>query len=277
MCSADGSSIGAVGGGLPAWATAPIDEPSAEHIGTWAGARSWNAEAVVVRGDPALVGSEVFRATLDVLRDLYPGDAGLARIDARLALFDEHGLDEALRLLDDAYLAFDTLQVWIATPSWDESKDYLAQHREVLQRDDVHGILGGDEDDPESLTHLGILVLDQALGIDVAYEVVTDPSACESQVDRAVRAGDGRVLQGILLAAPHLLERPVVGDLAMAVLALLADDLEPARTRAAQAHEAASPNRQQAIAIHLRRLAEARPDHREGALELASIFDPPAP
>ena len=127
-------------------------------------------------------------------------------------------------------------------------------------------------DNAEVLGHLGILHLDQALGLDATYTVVTDPTAGEAYIDQAIRTGSTELLQAIAMAAPHLLERPVTGHLIIAILALTADDQQAAGTQAQAAADSATPLRREAITIHLRGLAVARPEHREVITKLIEIF-----
>jgi hypothetical protein len=116
------------------------------------------------------------------------------------------------------------------------------------------------------------LYLERALGLDATYTVVTDPTAGEAHIDQAIRTGDTELLQAIAMAAPHLLERPVTGHLIIAVLALTADDQPTAETQARAAADSAGPLRREAITIHLRGLAAARPEHREAITKLIEIF-----
>lgn len=161
---------------------------------------------------------------------------------------------------------------WIATKTWDDSKRYLGDHREELHSQEVMALLANQTDDGEALRHLGILHLDQALGPDATYTVVTDPTAGEAYVDQAIRTGSTELLQAIAMAAPHLLERPVTGHLIIAVLALTAGDQPTAETHARAAGDSATPLRREAITIHLRGLAAARSEHREAITKLIEIF-----
>jgi hypothetical protein len=133
-------------------------------------------------------------------------------------------------------------------------------------------LLSDQTDNAEVLSHLGILHLDQALGLDATYTVVTDPTAGETYAHQAIRTGDTELLQAIAMAAPHLLERPVTGHLIIAVLALTAGDQPTAETNAQAAAESAAPLRREAIIIHLRGLATARPEHGEAITKLIEIF-----
>lgn len=161
---------------------------------------------------------------------------------------------------------------WIATETWDDSKRYLDDHREELHSQEAMALLADQTDSAEILRHLGIWHLDQALGLDATYTVVTDPTAGEAYIDQAIRTGDTELLQAIAMAAPHLLERPVTGHLIVAVLALTAGDQPTAETHAQAAADSAGPLRREAISIHLRGLAAARPEHREVITKLMEIF-----
>jgi hypothetical protein len=116
------------------------------------------------------------------------------------------------------------------------------------------------------------LHLDQALGPDVTYTVVTDPTAGEAYVDQAIRTGDTELLRAIAMAAPHLLEHPATGHLIISVLALTAGDQQTAETHAQVAADRGTSLRSEAIRIHLRGLAAARPEHSEAITKLIEIF-----
>jgi hypothetical protein len=161
---------------------------------------------------------------------------------------------------------------WIATETWDDSKRYLDDHREELHSREVMAMLADQTDSAEGLSHLGILLLDQALGPDAAYTVATDRTAGETYIDQAIRTGNIELLQAIAMAAPHLLGRPGIGHLIIAVLALVADDQQTAETHIQTAADNASPLRREAIIIHLRGLAAARPEHREAVAKLIDII-----
>ncbi len=121
----------------PAWVVLPIDEASDEVIRAWANSPDWEAQSRLIRANAALVASEAFRTTLDVSRDLYPGDRALPVIGSRMAEFDRRGIDETLAVLDQTYLVIRTMDAWKALTSTDTSKHFLDEHRAVLRRDDV--------------------------------------------------------------------------------------------------------------------------------------------
>ena len=257
---------------LPPWAVAPLDDSQVDLISQWAAATTWTEEATLLRQRQPDILNPTFTGTLELLEELYPAHPGLARIQSRLDLITSEGFDRALADLDSADQVTRLVSDWIATETWDDSKRYLNDHREKLHSQGAMALLADQTDTAEVRGHLGILHLDQALGPDATYTVVTDPTAGETYIDQAIRTGDTELLQAIAMAAPHLLERPVTGHLIIAVLALTADDQPTAETHAQAAADSAAPLRREAITIHLRGLAAARPEHREAITKLIDIF-----
>ena len=257
---------------LPPWAVAPLEASQADLISQWTATTTWTEEATLLRQRQPDILSPAFPGTLKLLEELYPAHPGLARIRSLLDLITSEGFDRALAGLDSADQVTRLVSDWIATETWDDSKRYLDDHREELHSQEAMALLADQTDNAEVLSHLGILHLDQALGLDATYTVVTDPTAGEAYIDQAIRTGSTELLQAIAMAAPHLLERPVTGHLIIAVLALTADDQPTAETHAQAAADSAAPLRREAITIHLRGLAAARPEHREAITKLIEIF-----
>ena len=257
---------------LPSWAVAPLEDSQVDLISQWAAATTWTEEATLLRQRQPDILSPTFPGALKLLEELYPAHPGLARIRSRLDLITSEGFDRALVGLNSADQVTRLVSDWIATETWDDSKRYLDDHREELHSQEAMALLADQTDNAEVLSHLGILHLDQALGLNATYIVVTDPTAGEAYIDQAIRTGSTELLQAIAMAAPHLLERPVTGHLIIAVLALTADDQPTAETHAQAAADSAAPLRREAITIHLRGLAAARPEHREVITKLIEIF-----
>ena len=257
---------------LPPWAAAPLEANQVDLVSEWTGTTTWPEEAALLRQRQPDILSPAFPGTLALLEDLYPAHAGLARVRSRLDLITSEGFDQALAGLDSADQVIQLVSTWIATKTWDDSRRYLGDHRDELHSQEAMALLADQTDNAEALRHLGILHLDQALGPDVTYTVVTDPTAGEAHIDQAIKTGDTELLQTIAMAAPHLLERPVTRHLIIAVLALTAEDQPTAETHGQAAAESAAPLRREAITIHLRGLAAARPEHREAITKLIEIF-----
>ena len=257
---------------LPPWAIAPLEDSQVDLISQWAAATTWTEEATLLHQRQPDILSPTFSDTLELLEKLYPSHPGLARIRSRLDVITSEGFDRALVGLDSGAQVIRLVSDWIATETWDDSKRYLGDHRAELYSQEAMALLADQSDSAEILSHLGILRLDQALGLDATYTVVTDPTAGEADIDRAIRTGDTELLQAIAMAAPHLLERPVTGHLIIAVLALTAEDQQAAETHAQAAADSATPLRREAITIHLRGLAAAIPEHSGAITKLIEIF-----
>ncbi len=261
-----------VGDELPPWAIAPLETSQADLISEWATTTTWTEEATLLRQRQPDILSSAFPGTLELLEDLYPAHPGLARIRSRLDLIISEGFDQALASLDSADQVSRLVSDWITTKTWEDSRRYLDDHRAGLHRREALELLASQADSAEARRHLGILHLDQALGPDATYTVVTDPTAGETHIDQAIRPGSTGLLQATAMAAPHLLERPVTGHLIIAVLALTAGDQQAAETHARAAADSSAPLRREAITIHLRGLAAARPEHHEAITKLIEIF-----
>jgi len=257
---------------LPSWAVAPMEDSQVDLISQWAAAATWSEETTLLRQRQPDILSPTLARALKLLEELYPAHLGLARIRSRLDLITSEGFDRALVGLDSADQVTRLVSDWIATETWDDSKRYLDDHWDELHSQEAMTLLADQTDNTEVLRHLGILHLDRALGLDATYTVVTDPTAGEAYIDQAIRTGSTELLQAIATAAPHLVEHPVTGHLIVAVLALTADDQQTAETHAQAAAGSAAPLRCEAITIHLRGLAAARPEHREAITKLIEIF-----
>jgi len=110
-----------------------------------------------------------------------------------LDVIREQGLDGAYQPL----LLIDTLYEWMATPSWDASRAFLHNHRELLH-EDIPGLLAKltKDPDPKITVHQALLTLAQTPeGVDLAYQSLQDVQSLQATASAATAAQDADRLQ----------------------------------------------------------------------------------
>jgi hypothetical protein len=232
----------ALASSLPAWATVPIPDTATALVNAWAAVAGTRIEATLLAdhapdlADPAIAGA------VSILAELYPGDAFLARCLAVFEAIADHGLEATLAFLGAANDRAVTVREWLATPTWSDSKDLLEACQEVLLSPDVETLLEEQADgDATAGQHLAIVRLCRQLPIADVYDLVTDVTDAVEQANAAVARGDEQRLRLVLLASPSLARSPFHGPAALAVLALLADQLDDALEWAKEAAAQGSP------------------------------------
>ncbi|MGN5635643.1 hypothetical protein AAIO99_26800, partial [Streptomyces sp. AC154] len=109
-------------------------------------------------------------------------DPGTAQRHAALReIVMDHGVTAAY----DPLILREQLTEWVDFADWAESRAYLQDHPRLLQ-------VPPPEATP--LTHVAVLDVARAEGLDAAYRLVQDRTALQTYVERALDAGDGTAL-----------------------------------------------------------------------------------
>jgi hypothetical protein len=267
----------------------------------WLAAARWTDKEAALTRAAGLPASER-RSGLALLRFLFPHLApALDQLDDLLDTAEEKGLEALLADLGNTARHEEAVQDWLATPSWEASRQAL--HREPDLADDprTRHLLTAlassqtSDDDTRSLAHQHLAILDlvrhfasgpaavgdPATGIDHAYAVATDLDTAADAAWQAAIDADAARLRAVLTAAPHLLHRPFLAPALLAVLGLL----DPQAVTADQdesttptqlltvAAEQATPTQRQALTSRLRRIARRRPNLTTAIEDLLRLLD----
>uniref|UniRef100_A0AAU2VWW1 Tetratricopeptide repeat protein n=1 Tax=Streptomyces sp. NBC_00008 TaxID=2903610 RepID=A0AAU2VWW1_9ACTN len=122
------------------------------------------------------------RKTADALEEAALLDPGTAQRHAALReIVMAHGVTAAY----DPLILREQLAEWVECADWAESRAFLQDHPRLLQ-----------VQPPEAtpLTHVAVLDVARAEGLDAAYRLVEDRVALQAYVERALDAGDGTAL-----------------------------------------------------------------------------------
>ncbi len=258
---------------FPEWAAAPIPTGAIDLVNAYTAADRWPDRQAALDAAPDVFTSAGFRTALTALAGLYPANPVPAELLTLLDEINDSGIADvfARRRVDHDRRAL--LDAWIATPTWAESRTFLAAHRDELHTPQVPDLLAGI-DDNTARQHLAILDLTRGvLPDEQVYGMVTGPPAEETALD-TIEAGDLPLLAAVLVVAPGLSERPVTWQLAAAVLLLAQGQPEQAREYAQAAADQATPIQRRAHTVRLRALAAHQPDM-TGVEELIAIMTAP--
>ncbi|WP_443053340.1 tetratricopeptide repeat protein, partial [Streptomyces sp. IBSBF 3010] len=164
-------------GPAPDWLS--LSAATLEAVGTWMFAPDWTASRDLwSQYTDALAGEEAATA----LEELALLDPATAQQHAALREFVlDHGVTSAY----DPLILSGQLTEWVGCESWAESRAYLQDHPRLLQ-------VRPSPDTP--LSHVAVLDVSRAEGIDAAYALVEDRDALQAYVERALEAGDGTSL-----------------------------------------------------------------------------------
>ncbi|MFF3674866.1 AAA family ATPase [Streptomyces sp. NPDC002120] len=82
------------------------------------------------------------------------------------------------------YLTSELLDTWIALPTWEASRRYLAEHADMLLHEQALELLGSDLDTPETAVNFAVIVLSRADGIPAAYRCVQSRAALHHRLQQ---------------------------------------------------------------------------------------------
>ncbi|MYW10987.1 tetratricopeptide repeat protein [Streptomyces sp. SID2563] len=164
-------------GPAPDWLS--LSAATLEAVGTWMFAPDWTASRDLWSQYADALGSEEAATALEELALLDPATA------QQHAALREFVLDHGVTSAYDPLILSGQLAEWVGCESWAESRAYLQDHPRLLQ-------VRPSPDTP--LSHVAVLDVSRAEGMDAAYALVEDRDALQAYVERALEAGDGTSL-----------------------------------------------------------------------------------
>jgi len=228
--------------------------------------------------------TDVAEAALEHLIDANPGNDTLVEHLAILQSARSHGIGPTYaEMRHSRYVAalVDLLIGWIATPTWPESKDFVAEYADELLAGDAGAVLeslaAANPARPELDLYLGLLEICRLDGVADAFGLIEDPETLGKPVlELPAAAGDGRFLALARLRAGL---SPDDGDAHLGhALAALAAGRHDEADRATGRSAAASASWERVA--HLRLLdglADTRADLAGGLLRLRNMVGAPPP
>jgi hypothetical protein len=258
-------------GRLPAWVTTPIPETHRQLASDAASAHIWPQLADLLRQHADLFTDATFKRTLDNLQILYPEDSTLDQLAAIHDDATQHSLDAVLDDRDRQYTRAQTVQEWIAKPTWADSFAYFHDHRDTLTNDDVaEDLLQSGE--PVRVQHSAIVRLARNLPLDIVQEIVTDLTVATAHAHKAVEDANLRTLRLLAAANRQILEAPGSGSLVVAVL--IAAGGQDSTDAIQQARQQMTDTQTKAGRIRLTRLISNAPIQlREPFTKLLAAYD----
>ncbi|MBE4759381.1 ATP-binding protein [Streptomyces caniscabiei] len=256
---------------LPDWAVAPLPDDVLELLNQWAEAPDWSTVEAFLHSHAERLRQPDFRRGLELAAALFPESPDIDDLTDFLDQVEAEGLDVILERGRRDNEVRQTLDAWIATPTWAESKDFLDGHDSILRTPEVQALLAG-ADAPEARQHLAILQLTEGLSSDQVYDIVTDPDVATEHAFAAVDQADVPLMRRVLDAHPDLLTG-VTGAFFAAVSAVAGGATDQARQLAQAIAEHGTDTQRRAYAIRLRALA-GLPAALAGAGELADVIHP---
>ena len=263
----------------PAWLWAEWPELAVEEANAWLSARTWDEREAVLRNSTH-IGTAHGRQELQVLMTLFPETApAVHTLEELLDAVRDRGLDDVLTQIGPDARHTDLVSAWVATPTWEESRRVLGKHQDQLLQPRTEQVLRSLDAGNDSATavvhqHLAVLALCRRLGVDDAYDIVTDLDAGTEAAWDAVARADLDLLETVLSAAPHLLGRAYLAPSLAACLQLMRphDNLTECIALISQAAEQGTETQRQALTGRLRRLAKRRPDLHDDVEALALLL-----
>ncbi|MET7288991.1 hypothetical protein [Streptomyces sp. NPDC005573] len=256
---------------LPGWAVDPLPDDVLDLLNQWARAGDWPTTEAFLHAHADRLRQPDLRHHLELAAALFPESPTIDSLTDILDQIDTEGLANILDRGRHDHQVRQTLYEWIVTPTWTESKDFLAERSTTLRTPEVHALLAG-ADGSEARQHLAILQLAEILAHDQVYEIVTDRNAASDHAFIAVEQADISLLRCVLDARPDLLD-DIAGAFFAAVSAVANSDTHQARRLAQVVAEHGTDNQRHAYAIRLRTLAQLAPSLAE-ARQLADLIHP---
>ena len=250
------AAIGLEGPRLPLWMTSEPTEIAVAAINALAevGEPSTLAERIAEHRET--ISGDAFVADLEVFEALFPRSDELAQVRRIVQACLEHGVNALLADLRRQSELDAIIAEWVATESWPASKQFLAEHPRLTQPDIAEALAAMQT--AVAALHAGILHLTARLGIDTAYDIVTDPAAGLPRIDTAIRTADEQTLIAILQASQHLNRVPFAAGLAAATILTMRGQPDDAVAQLKRVVATSSPNQRKAASITLQALARSR-------------------
>ena len=228
---------------LPVWLQhLTTDEQLADKILAWIGTADWPASKAYLDDNAVTLLTDEAEATLEHLIDINPAADTLPDHLGLLQAARAHGADAAYADHQDQLLTrhlIQTLQQWLATRTWAESRAFATAHSGELLHPTTVAILGDSADqdpaDPDLRLHRGLLACAAMAGFDAAYDLLPDTTQQRQMLtDPATPAGTR--LAVARLHSGHADDDPEAHfQLAAATLLAILDQTAPLAREAAAA------------------------------------------
>ena len=164
------------------------------------------------------------------------------------------------------------LQAWIATPTWDQSANFLQEHNAELANTHTRDLLASYSDDDACQRHLAILYLADNKPVEEVYQIVTDTTVATEHALDLIESADLNQLALVLAAAPKA-AKGITGAFIQTAIALATGNHDAARRLAELIAEHGNPSQREAFAIRLQAFASHQPDPAP-ALDVADLIAP---
>ncbi|QYX80150.1 tetratricopeptide repeat protein [Streptomyces akebiae] len=256
---------------LPDWAVDPLPDDVLELLDQWASATDWPTTEAFLHAHADRLRQPDFRRGLELAAALFPESPDIDNLTEFLDQVEAEGLVVILDRGRHDNEVRQTLDAWLSTRTWTESKDFLDGHDSILRAPEVQALLAG-ADAPEARQHLAILQLTEGLSSDQVYEIVTDPDVATEHAFAAVDQADVPLMRRVVTAHPGLLTG-ITGAFFATVSAVAGGAADQARQLAQVIAEHGTDTQRRAYAIRLRALA-GLPAALAGAGELADLIHP---
>ncbi|WNI32377.1 AAA family ATPase [Streptomyces sp. ITFR-6] len=165
------------GSPVPAWLE--LSPETLNLVSSWMFAPNWPESRDFWSRNAEALSSPETAAALEEAALLDPGTA------QRHAALREIVMDHGVTAAYDPLILREQLAEWVDCTDWAESRAFLQDHPRLLQ-----------VQPPEAtpLTHVAVLDVARAEGLDAAFRLVEDRGALQAYVERALDAGDGTAL-----------------------------------------------------------------------------------
>lgn len=257
---------------------APWSETAAAEFETWRAERTWDENEAALRSARHLK-TDQGRADLHIIRMLYPDQ--WSEIDGLESFLDLLRLspDVALAAMGLPALHLDTVIAWMRTPTWQESRRLIADHLELLLDPATNTLLQAMTEHGGKLAekanrHIAILGLCRSVGINDAYDILTDIDTAADAAWDAIFDADGDRLMLIIGAAQNLLGDYCLAH-ALTTFSLLLRpevDLRTCAELMAKVREECDATQRQALIGRLRRLLRHRGELENSIAHLVAIL-----
>ncbi len=265
--------------GLPEWVTAEIPDPVMDLVNAASAAETASSRVAALAERRSLLRDRSTPAALRALAALFPGQADALAPIAGLAELRSDELDAVLDGMSAEAEQADLLAQWVATPTWDESFEMLAAHRDRLLTEAVMDELQS-AGEAVAAQHAAILRPCGTFELDHVRRLVTDDDAARDESFDAAGRAELPLLATLLAANPAAAQED--GLLLFAVLMSGAGQVETAEQLARHDAGQLTAVGQRARVATLRTLVKAakgRPDisdEQVAAFEkLGSIYESP--
>jgi hypothetical protein len=234
---------------LPIWLQHPAtDDQLADKILAWIGTKDWPASQAYLEDNTSTLLTDEAEATLEHLLDSNP--AAAATVEEHLELFRTartNGVDAAYAAHQEQILTqylIQTLQQWLATPTWPASQTFATAHADELLHPTTQAFLADAADqDPGGLElrlHRGLLGYAATAGFDAAYDLLPDTDRQRQMVTDPATPPDTRLALARLHSAQADDDPEAHFQLTIATLTAILDQAAPLDQSAPLAHEAAA-------------------------------------